>query len=82
MVGVKVRDEIGSEGGLGSNGSSWVGVTEQVGVDPGVFPLGGRSVVLVREPSFAPTVDVVLFALSERSACGGGFGDGVEDAVN
>ena len=58
-VGVKIRDEAGSKGWW-HDSNAWVRATEEVGIDPGMFPLGSREVVLIREPSFVPAVDAVL----------------------
>ena len=67
VVDVEAWDEASGEGGVLCGGGGWVGVAQEsaqeVGVNPGVFPLGGWSFFLVREPSFVPAVDAVLFVL-------------------
>ena len=79
---IEAGDEVGGERRWGSNGSGWVGAAEEVRVDPGAFPPGGRAVVLVREPSFVPAVNAVFFSVGESPTRCGGFGDGTHNAGN
>ena len=69
VVDVEAWDEASGEGGVLCDGGGWVGVAQEVGVNPGVFPLGGWSFFLVREPSLVPAVDAVLLVLAGLASC-------------
>ena len=79
---VDVWDEVVCEEGGVCRGGGRVGPAEEIRVEPGVGPLGGREVFFVREPAFVPAVDAVFFALGGGTARGGGLGGGVEYAAD